>query len=523
MENPSKKRTATRELNHDNWNDEDEPEDAGTFRQAPTEVIQTRVIRQARRRMTGNSDEGKPKVFSGFAGFGAASTPSSAAFSSFNFGKPAVDATAPSSTASFGPKTSSVESETPKKENGTAKTGSADNEENDVEFIANLTKLNKTVSTWITEHINKNPCCVLTPIFRDYEKHYEELEAKRKAKKAVNKSETPSSLNITNTSTFVNFKTGDESKPSLPVTTPFEGPKVSFSFGNGGSSSITPSKESTGNVSFGTGSSSRSSAAPTSTFSFSSANSSPSNSTTTNSALSNFKPGGTTLSFGFTPASSTSDSAPFTFKPGGTTLSFGSTPASSTTTTSSQPGTTPGLFSFGSANTFGSSKPDFGSSSTTTASTFSFGFSSKPAVTEKKEEEDKEAEGDDDEDQPPPEEVKPVKEDDAFYSIKCKLFYKKDATYAEKGVGMLHLKKMKEDKTQLVVRADTSLGNILLNIMLPPKMSITKQGKNNVMIVCIPNPPIDPKTPPAPTPMLLRVKTSEDADELIAKLTEATQ
>jgi len=39
-------------------------------------------------------------------------------------------------------------------------------------------------------------------------------------------------------------------------------------------------------------------------------------------------------------------------------------------------------------------------------------------VTEKKEEEDKEAEGDDDEDQPPPEEVKPVKEDDAFYSIK---------------------------------------------------------------------------------------------------------
>lgn len=44
-------------------------------------------------------------------------------------------------------------------------------------------------------------------------------------------------------------------------------------------------------------------------------------------------------------------------------------------------------------------------------------YSSKPAVTEKKEE-DKEAEGDDDEDQPPPEEVKPVKEDDAFYSIK---------------------------------------------------------------------------------------------------------
>ena len=41
-------------------------------------------------------------MFSGFAGFGAASTPSSGAFSNFNFNKPAAtDATAPSSTNSF--------------------------------------------------------------------------------------------------------------------------------------------------------------------------------------------------------------------------------------------------------------------------------------------------------------------------------------------------------------------------------------------------------------------------------------
>lgn len=46
-------------------------------------------------------------------------------------------------------------------------------------------------------------------------------------------------------------------------------------------------------------------------------------------------------------------------------------------------------------------------------------------------------------------------------------------------------------------------------------------GKNNVMMVCIPNPPFDPKSPPVPTPLLFRVKTGEEADELLSKLEEA--
>lgn len=168
--------------------------------------------------------------------------------------------------------------------------------------------------------------------------------------------------------------------------------------------------------------------------------------------------------------------------------------------------------------------------------------SSKPPATDEK----KEADGDkedqeEDEDAPPKVEVKQVQEDDAFYSIKytlfnrqviftsitffvcsrCKLFYKKDNSYTEKGVGMLHLKKVKDDKTQLVIRADTSLGNILLNILLNPQLTTQRVGKNNVMLVCVPNPPIDPKTPPVPTPMLLRVKTDVEADELLATLNEA--
>jgi len=120
-------------------------------------------------------------------------------------------------------------------------------------------------------------------------------------------------------------------------------------------------------------------------------------------------------------------------------------------------------------------------------------------------------------------EVKQVTEEDAVYSKKCKLFYKKDGNYVEKGVGMLHLKPIDNGKTQLLIRADTNLGNVLLNILLSPQIPTTRVGKNNVMLVCVPNPPLETKkddTSAAPISMLIRVKTSEDADELKNKVDE---
>lgn len=57
-------------------------------------------------------------------------------------------------------------------------------------------------------------------------------------------------------------------------------------------------------------------------------------------------------------------------------------------------------------------------------------------------------------------------------------------------------------------------GNILLNIIVQSSMPCTRVGKNNVMVVCVPNPPVDDKNPTTPVPLLIRVKTSEDADEL---------
>lgn len=64
------------------------------------------------------------------------------------------------------------------------------------------------------------------------------------------------------------------------------------------------------------------------------------------------------------------------------------------------------------------------------------------------------------------------------------------------------------------------LGNILLNIMVHSSVPCSRTGKNNVMVVCVPNPPVDDKNPSTPVPMLIRVKTAEDADELHKLLQE---
>lgn len=57
-------------------------------------------------------------------------------------------------------------------------------------------------------------------------------------------------------------------------------------------------------------------------------------------------------------------------------------------------------------------------------------------------------------------------------------------------------------------------GNILLNIIVQASIPCTRVGKNNVMLMCVPNPPVDEKNPNTLVPLLVRVKTTEDADEL---------
>lgn len=50
------KRTATSDLNHDNWNHEDEPEESGTFAMAPQEILEKRIVRTAKRRLPSSAE-----------------------------------------------------------------------------------------------------------------------------------------------------------------------------------------------------------------------------------------------------------------------------------------------------------------------------------------------------------------------------------------------------------------------------------------------------------------------------------
>lgn len=75
------------------------------------------------------------------------------------------------------------------------------------------------------------------------------------------------------------------------------------------------------------------------------------------------------------------------------------------------------------------------------------------------------------EDQPPKVDIAPVEEEGSLYTKKVKLYYKKKqpdekGAFAEKGIGFLHIKPLDNGGHQLLVRAQTTLGNVLLNIRL---------------------------------------------------------
>lgn len=442
----SSKRRATSDLNHDNWDRETEPETAGTFQTASENELKNRVIRKARRKLADDkpgetTDSATKSVFSGFTGFGKTSSTSStsstlSAFSSNDSTKIPEDTSKTvsntfsfltkftSNTSTTSPSSSEVKTDTTKKAfSSFGKDDNAPIAEKSKEYYAKLKGLNQAVSDWIKSHVDKDPLCILTPIFKDYEKFLAEID----------KNESSSSTSQPQVISSFKFQTASSSSPTSNI----------FSFG----------KKTTD--------------------------------TTDSSTTEPKKPS----IFGSSTGSS--EEKP---KPAATGFSFGlKTDTSSTPSIFSAPQNT--LF------TFGGSKP------------FTFANVQPPPAADKPAD-DKEngaVGGDDDEDEPPKVEFKAVVEEDSIFSQRCKVFVKNDGNFADRGVGTLYLKPVKDSKkVQLLVRADTNLGNILVNLILNDSIPTQRMGKNNVMLVCIPTPETE-----KPTPMLLRVKTSEEADELL--------
>merc|ERR1712013_171605 len=118
------------------------------------------------------------------------------------------------------------------------------------EYLAHLKALNMQVASWINKHLEQNPLVLLTPVFKDYDKHLVEITEKYKGEEAPNK-EVQAPLNSTPSSTFSLAVKGTDSSKALP------------SFGNFGAGSEKPKPTSAAApFSFGVSSSNNSSTPP---------------------------------------------------------------------------------------------------------------------------------------------------------------------------------------------------------------------------------------------------------------------
>lgn len=414
------KRRPDHQLTQNNWDEELERDEVGDFQKADEYEMKNRVIKVAKRRIGRSSDEtdaneSGAKPASVFSGFSLVSNKSSiigadgGGKSLFNFG---------SSFSSQQPVSAPFSS-------SSSVTGSLFGGQNKAkddkqsEYIAKIKELNGAVFNCIKGHIDSGSVCILSPIFKDYEKYVKEIEEKHGNSTAA---AVATATAATASATVSPAKTNHmNSSPSLP---PYQ-----FTFGAAKSTAATDSAG--------------------------------------------------------TNAASSIVSAP--------TQSTSMTPT----------------FSFGNP----SSK----------IATSSVGFSFSNAIqTPKSAENDKKSDGgtngngenaEDENDEPPKVEFKQVVEEESIYSKRCKVYVKVDADYKDRGTGTLYLKKVKDDKVQLIVRADTNLGNILLNTLLS-STGPANLVKNNVSLICIPTPESEPK----PRTVLIRVKSEKDAAELLDEI-----
>lgn len=112
-------------------------------------------------------------------------------------------------------------------------------------------------------------------------------------------------------------------------------------------------------------------------------------------------------------------------------------------------------------------------------------------------------------------------DDDSLLSVRTKLFYKKGSEFIEVGVGNLKVQSSSKGTVHLLMRNDTSIGNIMLNVKVSSDMPLST-NKKSVLVVCpAPNPPLN--IGEGPVTYLLRVKTAELAEQLLNVIKDNTK
>ncbi|XP_011568323.3 nuclear pore complex protein Nup50 [Plutella xylostella] len=535
----SVKRQATTELNHDNW-DQDDPadhEEMGTYKTAPKDVLEKRVIRTAKRRsQLATGDEPKKSVFSGFGGFnktqpgsfdflanltngnkanGSESSKTDNAVSSSIFGNKSTGdssssvfgspASTPAPASTFGapsPQTSSLFSASTPTTNTTSSLFTASKADSTVGdtnkptssqntpnfggfsftakstaqvsssmFGTSATSTSKPSSSTATTNSNSTPFKIQSVSSTTTSNVFGANPVKTESKEEK-KNDNPKKLTYYSKLKGLNESVSDWIKKHVeetplciltPIFKDYENHLKVIQAEYEGGDTDDKKKES--------------SKTETNT---------PVNDSSgkTNDATIPAKPPISNLFSNITPSSN----AGSLFTLNSNTNSIG------------DQASTPFSFGMKSSPVTNTATPPGGG--------FSFGIN-KAADANEKETENA------DEDAPPKVEFTPVVEENSVFEKRCKIFVKKDGNFADKGVGTLYIKKIEDSgKHQLIVRANTNLGTLLVNLVLGSAIPTQRMGKNNVMMVCIPT----PDSKPPPTPILIRVKTAEEADELLETL-----
>ncbi|KRY34946.1 Prenylcysteine oxidase, partial [Trichinella spiralis] len=203
---------------------------------------------------------------------------------------------------------------------------------------------------------------------------------------------------------------------------------------------------------------------------------------------------------------------------GATTTAAATTSTTTTTTTTTTATVNWSQFSFstGNATSGTTSKGQFNlfqfnqsNTATTTPSVFG-GFAAASSEQE-----------DDEKYEPPKVESVQVEEEGSVYSEKCKLYFKPDKEFVMKGIGFVYLKPNDNGKVQLIVRDNTPLGNLYLNIFLDELTPCQKISKNKIMLTAVPNPPIEGKNENEVVTYLINMKSDKEADTLFDLINEA--
>ncbi|KAL3265390.1 hypothetical protein HHI36_009596 [Cryptolaemus montrouzieri] len=478
------KRSATSDLNHDNWDQEDTPEDAGSFNRASDEILKKRVFKTAKRRITKSSEGGSLNVFNpaNLAKFSAKtpSQPSNDLFGFLSKGETDVSKTngiseksndkgdgdkfKTTAMFSFGSKTDKPDLKTNLSMFSGGNNGVEKSEVNNTPMFkfGNIDTKSEAPSFNLGSQLESKK----DPVF-GLERN--ECNVKN-SEKAISLDSYYAKLKGLNQSVAKWISKHVESNPLINLQPIFKDYEKFFEEIEKDKNICTVTSESKKIESTAQ--------------------------KNTGLKANDEKP---VINFSFTPKSTESKVESTSSPP---KFQFGATNKPKDVSSSDA---VP-KFSFGGNNT-PLSGFSFGATSSAPINFGSVPVSNPPAKIEGNQ--------DDDNYEPPKIDVNQVEEEGHIYTIRCKLFIKKDGNFVEKGVGSLFLKPVPDsEKVQVIVRAHNSLGNVLCNFILSSSIPTQRMGKNNVMVVCIPT----PESQPPPIPVLIRVKTGDDADQLLQTL-----